>query len=410
MLNWANRFNIFCFLDSQDYKDESGSYDCLLATGSLSVLKAGVNSFNEIDGFLENKEWVFGHLSYELKKEFFPAGHLPTTRITFPEFFFFQPEMVIAIRGSEVLVYGEDADKVFQIINEQPIPVNHHTKSFSLQQELSKEEYVSIIQKLREHIQAGDCYEINFCQEFFAEDVRIDPLSVYNALSATSAAPFAGFYRIDDHYLVSASPERFLARRGNELIAQPMKGTLRRSGSAEENIEKEKLRNDPKERSENVMIVDLMRNDLSRVCKKGTVEVKELFGVYTFPQVYQMVSTIRGELDSDTGFYKVIQACFPMGSMTGAPKYKVIELIEKYETSARGIFSGCLGYFHNGDFDFNVVIRSLMYNASGNYLSLKTGSGITIYSDPEKEWEECLLKAAGIKKVLEDPALSIGSQ
>jgi para-aminobenzoate synthetase component I len=177
----------------------------------------------------------------------------------------------------------------------------------------------------------------------------------------------------------------------------------------DEETEKEILRNDPKERSENVMIVDLMRNDLSRVCKKGTVEVKELFGVYTYPQVYQMVSTIKGELDNETGFYEIMQACFPMGSMTGAPKYKVIELIDKYESSARGIFSGSLGYFHKGDFDLNVVIRSLMYNASEKYLSLKTGSGITIYSDPEKEWEECLLKAEGIKKVLEDPALRIGS-
>jgi para-aminobenzoate synthetase component 1 len=409
MLNWANRFNIFCFLDSQDYKDESGSYDCLLAAGSLSAFKAGEDPFKEIDSFLENKEWVFGHLSYEVKNEFFPPGDLPSTRIKFPAFFFFQPEHVIALRGSEILIYSSEADEVFQKINQEPLPVKQTAGSFSLQQELSREAYVSIIRKLKEHIQAGDCYEINFCQEFFAEDVTIDPLSVYNALSATSAAPFAGFYHIDDQYLISASPERFLSRRGNELIAQPMKGTLRRSANGKEDIEKEILRNNPKERSENVMIVDLMRNDLSRISKKGTVEVKELFGVYTYPQVYQMVSTITGELEEDTGFYRIMEACFPMGSMTGAPKYKVIELIDQYETTARGIFSGSLGYFHKGDFDLNVVIRSLMYNAGEKYLSLKTGSGITIYSDPEKEWEECLLKASGIKKVLEEPALSIGS-
>jgi para-aminobenzoate synthetase component I len=409
MLNWANRFNIFCFLDSQDYKDESGSYDCLLAAGSISVFKAGKNLFKEVDSFLENKEWVFGHLSYELKNEFFPPGDLPSTRINFPEFFFFQPEHVIAIRGNEILICSNNADEVFQKIDQQSIPVKQTAGIFSLQQELSRQEYVSIIRKLKEHIQAGDCYEINFCQEFFADDVTVDPLSLYLALSATSAAPFAGFYRIDDHYLISASPERFLSRRGKELIAQPMKGTLRRTADMKEDIEKEILRNDPKERSENVMIVDLMRNDLSRICKKGTVEVKELFGVYTYPQVYQMVSTIRGELQDDTRFYRIMEACFPMGSMTGAPKYKVIELIDQYETSARGIFSGSLGYFHKGDFDFNVVIRSLMYNATEKYLSLKTGSGITIYSDPEKEWDECLLKAAGIKKVLEDPALTIGS-
>jgi para-aminobenzoate synthetase component I len=405
MLNWANRFNIFCFLDSQDYHDRSTRFDYLLAAGTKSLLKAGKNAFREIDGFLENKEWVFGHLSYELKNEFFPAGLPHKNRVPFPNFFFFEPQHVIAIRGDEIFIYGDGADDTFKNINQQPVAFQEQGRSFSLQQELSKEEYVSTIEKLKKHIQLGDCYEINFCQEFFAENVRIHPLSVYLSLSATSAAPFAGFYRIEDQYLISASPERFLSRKGKELIAQPMKGTLRRSGNVDEEKEKELLRNDPKERSENVMIVDLMRNDLSRICIKGSVQVKELYGVYTFPQVYQMVSTISGELDDETGFYRIMEACFPMGSMTGAPKFKVIELIDQYETSARGIFSGSLGYFHKGDFDFNVVIRSLMYNATEKYLSLKTGSGITIYSDPQKEWEECLVKAAAIKKVLEEPAL-----
>lgn len=402
MLNWANRFNIFCFLDSQHYTDAYSRFDCLLAVDARAVFKAGENAFQEIDGFLHKKEWVFGHVSYELKNEFFPYPGVSVNRRGFPEFFFFQPLYVIAVKGNVVMIDGPDPGLIFQTISETGIENQKQSAAFSLKQELSREKYLSIIQKLKTHIQLGDCYEINFCQEFFAEDAVIDPLSVFLSLSRISPAPFAGFYRVDDQYLISASPERFLCRRGNELVAQPMKGTLRRSGNPDE---KQILHNDPKERSENVMIVDLMRNDLSQICERGSVKVEELFGVYTFPQVHQMVSTVKGMLKKDTGFYRVMEACYPMGSMTGAPKYKVMELIDRYESGPRGIFSGSLGYFHNGDFDFNVVIRSLVYNAAEKYLSLKTGSGITIYSDPEKEWEECLVKAAGIKKVLEDPAL-----
>jgi len=149
------------------------------------------------------------------------------------------------------------------------------------------------------------------------------------------------------------------------------------------------------------MVVDLVRNDLARICEEGTVNVDELFGVYSFPQVHQMISTVSGELQEGMQFTDMIRACFPMGSMTGAPKKRVMELIEKYERNKRGIFSGAVGYISpEGDFDFNVVIRSILYNASTKYLSWQVGSGITFYSDPEKEWEECLLKASAIESVL----------
>lgn len=149
------------------------------------------------------------------------------------------------------------------------------------------------------------------------------------------------------------------------------------------------------------MVVDLVRNDLSRVCEEGSVKVDELFGVYSFPQVHQMISTVSGQVREDLTFADLIRATFPMGSMTGAPKKRVMELIREYENSRRGIFSGALGYISPaGDFDFNVVIRSIMYNAGSGYLSFQAGSGITWYSDPEKEWEECLLKASAIEAVL----------
>lgn len=150
------------------------------------------------------------------------------------------------------------------------------------------------------------------------------------------------------------------------------------------------------------MVVDLVRNDLSKVCKEGSVKVSELFGIYSFPQVHQMISTIEGELDEKVPFSSILKACFPMGSMTGAPKKRVMELIEQYEKTKRGLYSGAVGYIDpNGDFDFNVVIRSILYNAVNQYLGYQVGGGITFYSDPEKEYEECLLKAAAIRKVLQ---------
>jgi para-aminobenzoate synthetase component 1 len=217
-----------------------------------------------------------------------------------------------------------------------------------------------------------------------------------------SAAPFSALYKLHDKYLICASPERFLAKRENQLIAQPIKGTAARSAdAAEDDRLKTMLQNSAKEQAENVMVVDLMRNDLSKVCDSGSVHVDELFGLYSFPQVYQLISTISGTVKNDLSFLEIIQAMFPMGSMTGAPKQRVLELIEQYEPTARGIFSGSLGYLSpDGDFDLNVVIRSIMYNDTARYLSYQAGSGLTFYSDAETEWEECLLKAAAIKKVL----------
>jgi para-aminobenzoate synthetase component 1 len=275
-----------------------------------------------------------------------------------------------------------------------PTPINNR---------ISREEYIRIIKQLQQHILRGDCYEINFCQEFFAEHVDIDPLQVYCSLSNTSPNPFAAFYKTGQQYLLCASPERYLKKEGERIFSQPIKGTSQRdlNDVGEDVKSKEHLYNSAKDRSENVMIVDLVRNDLSKICVEASVQVEELFGIYSFPQVHQMISTVSGQLRSDIHFIEAIKATFPMGSMTGAPKKRVMELIEQYELTRRGIFSGAVGYITpEGDFDFNVVIRSIMYNAASKYLSFQAGSAITFYSDPEKEYEECLLKAGAIKKVL----------
>jgi para-aminobenzoate synthetase component 1 len=270
-----------------------------------------------------------------------------------------------------------------------------------VKQRVSKQQYIDTIEQLKKHILRGDCYEINYCMEFFAENAVVDPLLIYQKLSSTSPNPFSALYKLDDKWLICASPERFLKKEGNKILSQPIKGTSSRflKDDNKDKKSKEELFISEKDRSENVMVVDLVRNDLARVCKEGTVKVDELFGIYSFPQVHQMISTVSGELKDKISFTEIIKATFPMGSMTGAPKRKVLELIEKHESSRRGIFSGAVGYITpEGDFDFNVVIRSIMYNASEKYLSFMAGSGITFYSYAEKEYEECLLKAGAMRE------------
>jgi para-aminobenzoate synthetase component I len=400
MLNWANRFNIFCFLDNQDYSIQPQKYECLLAAGSVESISSG--DLKELDAFLSESRWAFGHLSYELKNL---IHHFPPTKedkIGFPAFYFFVPQYLVQLRGTEVSIEGEDGGKVYKEILDADTEAVL-SASIAIQQRLSKEQYIRKIEELKRHIVRGDCYEINFCQEFFAAAADINPLEVFQRLTTVSPNPFSALYKLEDRFLICASPERFITKKGRRIYSQPMKGTSRRdlNDPVQDEILKRELQQSAKERSENVMVVDMVRNDLSRVCKESSVAVDELFGVYSYPQVHQMISTISGELDEGVEFGDIIEATFPMGSMTGAPKYRVMELIDEYEESARGIFSGSVGYFSpEKDFDFNVVIRSIMYNASSKYLSYQLGSGITFYSDPEKEWEECLLKGEAIKKVL----------
>lgn len=351
----------------------------------------------------EKQSWLFGHLGYDLKNEIEALNSNHPDAIGFPDMHFFEPEVVIEVNHSEIIIYGDEAHRIYQEIMryERVEPVKD--AFINIESRFSKPEYIDTIRKLKDHIHRGDCYEINFCQEFFATNVQVDPVEIFRKLCAESPNPFSALYRLNDKWLVCASPERFIKKEKDRVISQPIKGTSPRDPGNKQNDEKQKqsLFLSSKDRSENVMVVDLVRNDLSKVCIEGTVAVDELYGIYSFPQVHQMISTVSGTLKKTKTFSEIIRACFPMGSMTGAPKKKVMELIEKYERTRRGLFSGSVGFIEpGGDFDFNVVIRSILYNSSGKYLSFQAGSGITFYSEAEKEWEECLLKAAAIKKVL----------
>jgi len=349
---------------------------------------------------------LFGHLGYDLKNEIESVTSSYKSRHGFPDIFFFEPKIIIRLSEKEMEIESEeDAGKIFKEIMQADERFELKNDPINIQQRVSKKEYIETIEQLKKHILRGDCYEINYCMEFFAEDAIVDSLSVYKKLSKTSPNPFSALYKLEDKWLICASPERFLKREGNKILSQPIKGTSSRflKDDNKDKKSKDELYTSEKDRSENVMVVDLVRNDLARVCKEGTVKVDELFGIYSFPQVHQMISTVSGELKDEISFTEIIKATFPMGSMTGAPKRKVMELIDQYERSGRGIFSGAVGYITpENDFDFNVVIRSIMYNASEKYLSFMAGSGITFYSNAEKEYEECLLKAEAMRGAILD--------
>ena len=413
MLNWANRFNIFCLLDNQHYNFSKPAFECLLAVGcsqnpsdKKNITAQSGNAFEKLKNFhQENRGWLFGHLGYDLKNETEKLSSANFDGISFDDMHFFVPEVVIKLTEKEAHIFCDgDAHKIFDAIQSESSIISVNKQShLDIKNRISKTAYIDTVQKLQQHILRGDCYEINFCQEFFAEDAKIDPMYVYHKLIQLSPNPFAALYKLDDKFCICASPERYLKKEGSKIFSQPIKGTSKRDlVNKEKDLQNKKyLSANEKEKSENVMVVDLVRNDLSKVCKEGTVKVEELFGVYSFPQVHQMISTISGEVKNDIDWIDIIKATFPMGSMTGAPKKRVMELIEQYEQTKRGLFSGAIGYINpEGDFDFNVVIRSIFYNATDKYLSFNAGSGITFYSDAEKEYEECLLKAGAMMKVL----------
>lgn len=409
MLNWLQQFSIFCLTDHCGYHNGDHSFPLMAAAGAVKTYEGTPgNCFAALETATATGEWLFGHIGYDCKNEVEQlASHLPDYT-GFPCLFLFQPENIILVSEETVHIASvtQQPDTVWkQLLNTPPAyPGPVSTNHLHLNSRFTRKEYTDTIYRLKQHIQYGDCYEINFCQEFYAEQAAINPLAAYLSLTAFSPNPFSGFYRVNDHYLVCASPERFLQKKGNRLISQPIKGTLKRTFSHPDSDEAERnaLQQNPKERSENIMVADLVRNDLSKICSPGSVSVTELCGAYSFPHVHHLVSTITGTVEPTTTVTEIIRAMFPMGSMTGAPKKKVMELVEQYEKTKRGIFSGALGFITpEQDFDFNVVIRSMMYNANTNYLSYLAGSGITFYCDAEQEYEECLLKAAAIEQVLQ---------
>lgn len=343
-------------------------------------------------------DMVMGYFSYDAKNLLENLKSRNVDAIGFPSFHFFVPEFVLFVNDDEVSCYSHP-ENTFQHAAHEKRKV--HVSAFP--SSLSKEKYVTVVKELLAHIQLGDIYEVNYCVQHKLENTTVDPFRLYEELQAVSPAPFSCYLAYDGKYLMSSSPERFMMKHGRRIISQPMKGTNRRTSDNE--LQKTVLKNDLKERAENVMITDLVRNDLSRSAKKGSVKVEELCGIYEFEHVNQMISTVSAELRDGVHPLDAILNAFPMGSMTGAPKIKAMELIDQYEDFSRGLYSGAVGYFTPDlDFDFNVIIRSVLYNQEKKVVTFPTGSAITINSDPEKEYEECMLKAEAMQKVLRDHA------
>ena len=408
LLDWSQQFREMVFLDSNNYHQKQSSFDCVLAVDAFTSVKTDFhNAFEDLKQYQQQtKDWLFGYLSYDVKNDVEDLHSNNFDGLHFPDLFFFQPKKLFLLKGNQLevrylqLCNDEIESDLIDIENNCQLSIINY--QLSIQQRISKVSYIAKVNQMLEHIHRGDIYEANFCMEFYAENAIIEPVKIYQKLNAISKPPFAIFFKNNEQYLLCASPERYLRKEGNKVISQPIKGTAKRFSDLvlDENSKTELERN-PKERSENIMIVDLVRNDLSHTAIKGTVEVEELCGIYTFEQVHQMISTIVSNVSTTTSPVEILRTTFPMGSMTGAPKISAMKIIEELEETKRGLYSGAVGYFSpENDFDFNVVIRSILYNAQEKYVSFSVGSAITSQSNPEQEYEECLLKAKAMFEVL----------
>jgi len=411
LLLWAQQYDDVVWLDSNGNKDHYNSYDAVLAVDAFTSLQTDyTDAFDRLKEYQKStSDWIFGYLTYDLKNSIEALRSNNYDGLEFPDLYFFQPKKIILIKDDIVefqylrMVDDEINSDLLEIEKSDALNVLESENPIKIKLRIHKDEYFEKVNKMLAHIHRGDIYEANFCQEFYAENSTINPVETYTKLNQISQPPFATFFKSFDKYLLSASPERYIKKIEETVISQPIKGTAKRSQNKNEDKQLAiDLANDPKERSENIMIVDLVRNDLSKTAEKGSVKVEELCKVYSFLQVHQMISTVTSKISESTHPVDVIQTTFPMGSMTGAPKISAMKIIEDLEETKRGLYSGAVGYFApSGDFDFNVIIRSILYNASKKYISYSVGSAITAKSDPQKEYEECLIKAKAMREVLE---------
>lgn len=405
-LAWAEQFTNVAYYNPNDIAYPHQGFKHFLGVSSNPALAFDeASSLKDLRKFIGEQDTLLcGYLGYDLKNQIEKLHSQNQDHINFPLLHFFQPELYIFFNIEYITIYFPEylTQDFLSIILATPTPELASPKGFKINQRVSREKYKDNVQRIKQHIAQGEVYELNYCMEFYAEQIQIEPLPLYLALNAASPTPFSGYLKCNDKFLLCASPERFLKKEGSKIVSQPIKGTIKRGRTPEEDKAlQQQLRTDEKELAENMMIVDLVRNDLRRSCASGTVKVEEFFGIYGFKQVSQMISTIIGELRPECDLVSALLGAFPMGSMTGAPKISAMQIIEELEETKRGLYSGAFGYIlPNQDCDFNVVIRSLQYNASTGYLSFMVGSAITFDSDPDKEYEECLLKAKAIMQVL----------
>ncbi|MEZ0486272.1 anthranilate synthase component I family protein [Fibrella aquatica] len=403
-------FNEVVYLNNNDLTYPNDPFPNRLYAGAERVVPfSGKQDLETLADFhRQHRSHLVGYVGYEVKNQLESLQSRHVDLLGFPAIWFMEPIYLIDFEEDAIVVWTKMANAGLwadwlTYPGTLPGLVTPPTVPGTVQARVTETDYVAAVQHIRSLIEAGDVYELNYCIEFFARDVQLNPVEAYQALCQRSPMPFSVFLKQQSRYVLGASPERFLKKTGRRLVSQPIKGTIRRGQTVgEDEALKSQLRNSEKEQAENLMIVDLVRNDLARSAETGSVQVDELFGIYTFQQVHQMISTVSATARADCSLADVIGNAFPMGSMTGAPKIRAMERIDELEASRRAVYSGAIGYITPaGDFDFNVVIRSLLYDASSRYASFTVGSAITYDADPVQEYAECLLKARAMRAVLE---------
>lgn len=388
------------FFDSSTQEVKSGETDTIK---SISELKEPISKqqITEIESLQD--PWIAlqhfrnalpgyhaGYLGYDLKNSRENLNSLNMDPTSLPDLWIGYPAQVMIIEEDPI----QESFLGVESKMDEALVGSENKQVFELESQISKEEYIKTAEEAKRKIKEGDYYELNL-SVLFSGQFTGEALDLYQKMSSNGQQPLSAYFSVEEFEICSASPERFLLKSDNSLFSSPMKGTAPRSGDPiQDRMNKELLRESEKERAENLMIVDLVRNDFSRVCTPGSVETISLFEVHSYPTVHQMISTVTGELRNEIQTEEAIASCFPMGSMTGAPKISAMEDIERLEAHKRGVYSGAIGFFTpEGDFDFNVVIRTAFCRNDGVF-TYAAGSAITSDADPEKEWSEILLKTA----------------
>jgi para-aminobenzoate synthetase component I len=395
LLRWASqKFEFLAYFEGNGHQYPGGPFENLFFAGNTPISESEVLYGNR-------KSVKVGILSYELKNQIENLESSNPAFFPLPTLSFFEPELMLQISEKELFSAFPLSEEILSQFR-NPDLYNPGPTTCSFAPQISREEYLQRIETIQDEIRLGNTYEVNFCQAFSGSFESWDPMTAFLRLNELSTMPFAGLYKTRQHWLVSASPERFLRKTGQTLLAQPIKGTVRRGANPSEDLaNREKLLGSEKERAENLMITDLTRNDLARVSATGSVRVEELFGIYSLPRVHQMISSVSSTLRTEVSFGEILQATFPMGSMTGAPKISTMRIIDREESFQRGWFSGAFGWIDtDGDFDFSVVIRSIVADLEVKKLYFGVGSAITIDASAAQEYEECALKAQAILELL----------
>ncbi|AXJ00818.1 para-aminobenzoate synthetase component 1 [Cyclonatronum proteinivorum] len=392
--------------------------DALVAAGARAILQCRDHTatFHKASGAITRKkqnpwhalhdfrsewsgQWMFGYLGYDLKNGLERLHSANPDPVSAPDLWLMVPERVLRYAAGSGTLDVTEGPELPETWLAPPTNLCATADAFRFEIETGTEtdraRYLDIIRQAQRAIFEGDYYEINLSRQL-SGTYEGDPFALYAAMRARGPVPFGAWLAFGDFRVCCASPERFLKRAGNRLISEPIKGTAPVAASDAENAQiAAALLASEKNRAENLMVVDLVRHDFSAVCAAGSVQVPELFAIKKFGTVHQMISTVTGELRSGVSSVEALAACFPMGSMTGAPKISAMRDIEKLETYRRGIYSGAIGYISpEDDFDFNVVIRTAI--CRNGRLFYATGGAITADSEPAEEWDETLVKSRAL--------------